>query len=132
DSPRNRKAVMAHAAKDADGHPRMTLAGRRSSPRRFADYGRKHHVDRISQQDHLTRNSLLPLVIRRKVESPVSLYVTIVALHAERIVKSIHELQDHRPRSVFRPDLQIRHRWWGLLTSSALGVRQNRQTDQEN
>src|SRR2546427_7880025 len=132
DRPRNRKAVMAHAAKDADGHPRMTLAGRPSSPSRFADYGRKHHVDRISQQDHLTRNSLLPLVIRGEVEPPVSLDMTVIALHAERVVKSIHELQDHRPRSVFRPDLQIRHRRWALLASSALRVRQNGQTDQKN
>src|SRR5262249_60616311 len=87
----------------------------------FAHYCWKPHVDRTSQPDHLTRNSLLPLIIRGEVESPVSLDVTVIALHAERVVKSIHELQDHRPRSVFRPDLQIRHRRWGLLGSSAPG-----------
>src|ERR1043166_8225201 len=100
---------MAHAAKNADGHPRMTAAGRGSSPSGLADCGGKHHVDRISQQDHLTRNSLLPLLIRRKVESPVSFDVAVITLHTEGVIKSIHELQNHRPRRVFRPDLQIPH-----------------------
>jgi hypothetical protein len=65
----------------------MALTGRRSSPSGFADYGGKYHVDRVSQQDHLTRNSLLALVIRRKVESPVSLDVTVVALTPSESLK---------------------------------------------
>src|ERR1051326_7546676 len=76
--PRNGKAVMAHAAKDADGRPRMAFTARWSSPSGFADYGGKYHVDRFSQQDHRTSNSLLPLVIQRKVEPPVSFGVTVI------------------------------------------------------
>jgi hypothetical protein len=53
----------------------------------------------------LTRDLLLSLLIRCKIEPAALLDVTVVALHAERIVESVHELEDDRSRRVLRPDL---------------------------
>ena len=69
--------------------------------------GRQLHVDRIAEENHLTRHALLALLVGREVELAVTLDVTIVALDAERAVERVHEVQNDSARRVDRPDLQV-------------------------
>ena len=114
---------MARAAEHAHGGAWHSVAGRGPGRGRLADDGPHHHVDRVSQEDHLARHPLLALLIRRPVHpSTGSLHMAIGALDTERLVEGIHGLKDLRRWCVLREDLEICH-GWHLLAAAARRLR---------
>src|SRR5262249_61654528 len=83
--PRTRKPPVTRTAQHTHRRARMPVARSGPSAGRLPDDGRKDDVDRISEQDHLPRDSFFALVVRREVEPAILLDVTVVALHTERI-----------------------------------------------